>query len=355
MGTMTDHFWTIHGSPMPCSTRRNRARTVVIGVILVLLGGLVPAPAFATGDTVVLPPARQSFAIGAGGAKISIKEYGPGADEAPTIVLVHGWPDNSDVWNKVIPFLLPKYHVVNYDPRGSGLSDHPKAVYDYALPLLSQDFEAVINATAPGKKVHILAHDWGGTQTWESAARIPDRFSSFTVISGESLDFLGPHVVPQLLSPPAWPGLSVQAIASSYVFFNKLPFLPEVAWRTGIAEQAIRMVFAAQGAEREAYSPEDGISQTNLYRANIPDKILFPTYSRVDVPVVQRITPTQDKFVTPALNVPLEQRVRSLWERTVDTDHWAPLIAPEKIALFTSQLVEFREHGIAAPAGVVVK
>lgn len=287
--------------------------------------------------------------------QISVKEYGRTAAQAPTVVLVHGWPDNAGVWNGVIPYLSGAYHVVNYDPRGSGPSGHPGAVTDYSLELLSRDFEAVINAKAPGKAVHVLAHDWGSIQTWESARRIPGRFSSFTSISGPSLDLAAHSVRANLALPPQWPALLYQAIASSYVTFNFIPNLSELLWGTGLGNDLVTSIIKlTEGGVRGPYEGADGASQTNLYRANILDRLVAPRYSSVNIPVVQQIVPTNDLFVTPVFYKDLEDKVPSLWRRSVQGGHWVVLTAPQVIAEQTAQVIEFREHGAAPPAGVVV-
>ena len=48
---------------------------------------------------------------------------------APTILMVHGFPDNSLIWQKVAERLAPLFRVVAYDVRGAGESSVPKATY----------------------------------------------------------------------------------------------------------------------------------------------------------------------------------------------------------------------------------
>ena len=40
----------------------------------------------------------------------------------PTVILVHGYPDNHEVWDGVVAQLQNDFHVVTYDVRGSGAS-----------------------------------------------------------------------------------------------------------------------------------------------------------------------------------------------------------------------------------------
>lgn len=44
----------------------------------------------------------------------------------PVVVLVHGHPDNQDVWEPVIQYLIHDYYIVTYDVRGAGMSSVPR-------------------------------------------------------------------------------------------------------------------------------------------------------------------------------------------------------------------------------------
>ncbi len=47
-----------------------------------------------------------------------------GNPEATPIVLVHGYPDNHSVWDKVATALSREYLVIRYDVRGAGRPDN---------------------------------------------------------------------------------------------------------------------------------------------------------------------------------------------------------------------------------------
>src|SRR5205085_969867 len=57
--------------------------------------------------------------------------------------------------------------------------------------LLVRDMAAVIDAVSPDEKVHLVGHDWGSIQAWEAVTTMPERFASFTSISGPGLDHAG--------------------------------------------------------------------------------------------------------------------------------------------------------------------
>ena len=56
--------------------------------------------------------------------------------DAPTLLLVHGYPDNHEVWLPLIRELANDYRIVAYDVRGCGASQVPRRVQDYRLPQL---------------------------------------------------------------------------------------------------------------------------------------------------------------------------------------------------------------------------
>src|ERR1700691_3532985 len=93
------------------------------------------------------------------GLDLALSERGD--PSRPTVVLVHGFPNTSGVWEPVARHLSPRFHVVAYDVRGAGDSDAPETRAGYALPVLVEDIAAVIDAGSPGAPVHLVAHDRG--------------------------------------------------------------------------------------------------------------------------------------------------------------------------------------------------
>lgn len=301
---------------------------------------------------------RQLFATSRDGTRIAVYEQGRPAAQAPTVVLVHGYPDTAALWDGVAAELEARYHVLRYDTRGSGASDHPAGARPYRLPLLADDFQAVIDLAAPGKPVHLVGHDWGGVQSWEPAARadLAPRIASLTIISGPSIDLTGQELRNSRgRSAAEWAGLMEQLASSSYIAVFHLPLLPELAWYGGAAEPAIGALQAFEGAERRpGYQPSDGAHAVNLYRANIVPRALAPTYDYVDVPLVQLIIPLRDRYVRPQVWMHYEDAVPLLWKRSIDAGHWVPESEPEFVAAGIAEAIEYRERGTPPSAEVEV-
>jgi pimeloyl-ACP methyl ester carboxylesterase len=84
-----------------------------------------------------------------------------GEPERPALVLVHGYPNTKELWQAAVAALADRLHVIAYDVRGAGESSAPRALAAYDFERLGDDFEAVIEATAPGRKIHLVGRDWG--------------------------------------------------------------------------------------------------------------------------------------------------------------------------------------------------
>ncbi|WP_321966794.1 alpha/beta fold hydrolase [Burkholderia cepacia] len=285
-----------------------------------------------------LPASRDRMVVSTDGARIAVHEYGLLAGQAPTIVLVHGYPDTSHVWDQVVARLAPNYHVVAYDTRGSGDSEHPAPglfSVPYKLTRLSADLNAVIDATSGGQRVHLVGHDWGSIQSWESVARgaVASKIASYTSISGPSLDLVSNWARNNLVNPLQWGNLITQAVSSAYIIGLDFPVLPEVAWATGLPNGLLNFLVQLEGGTREPYQSGDGATALNLYRANVLERLLLPAYNKVVTQKVQVIVPTLDLFVKEATSVDsLKGVVQNPQIVRIDAGHWVQLSHPDEVS-----------------------
>ncbi len=80
-----------------------------------------------------------------------------GAD--PAIVLMHGFPDNHHLYDRLVPHLAGR-HVVTFDFLGWGESDKPSK-YDYTFANQVGDLDAVVNGLGLDR-VLLVVHDASG-------------------------------------------------------------------------------------------------------------------------------------------------------------------------------------------------
>src|SRR5215472_9931969 len=88
--------------------------------------------------------------------RIYAREY---AGEEPTIILMHGFPDNLHLYDRLVPHLSSR-RVVAFDFLGWGASDKP-ANYAYTAKNQEGDLDAVIKQLRLGQVV-LVAHDASG-------------------------------------------------------------------------------------------------------------------------------------------------------------------------------------------------
>jgi pimeloyl-ACP methyl ester carboxylesterase len=79
-------------------------------------------------------------------------------------------------------------------------------------------------------------------------------------------------------------------------------------------------------------------SSVNLYRANVPRRLLRPRPWTTSVPV-QLVVATRDGFVTPRSLEGMEERCSKLTRVEVDEGHWLPRARPAELAELVSSFV----------------
>ncbi|ASR39724.1 short chain dehydrogenase [Prauserella marina] len=275
------------------------------------------------------------------GVRLSVNVTGE--KTAPTVVLVHGYPDNSAMWSGVAD-RLTGYRVVRYDVRGAGASEAPPSRSGYRLDQLADDLAAVADAVSPHRPFHVLAHDWGSIQAWHAVTgdRLRGRISSFTSISGPDLDHVG-HWFRQQLRRPTPRRLRnafAQLAHSAYIAFFQLPVIPESSWRLGVMPLLIRRLDPSAGKQDK----RDGINGLELYRANMFTRIGKPAERGTDVPV-QVLVPKGDRFVTGPLQAEVARWATNLRVRRISGTHWVPRSDPGLIASATAEFVDHVEGG----------
>ena len=95
-----------------------------------------------------LTPGRRGFALGSGGVKLEWEQFGP--DDAPAILLTHGWSLTHDTWYYQKKALSQEFRVIVWDLRGTDRSEAP-ADRDYSMEAMTADLAAVCEATEAGR------------------------------------------------------------------------------------------------------------------------------------------------------------------------------------------------------------
>lgn len=284
----------------------------------------------------------HSEVISADGLRLAVQRHGdPGR---PTVVAVHGYPDDHTVWDGVAEALRDRHHVVTYDVRGAGASATPAGRAGYDLERLAEDLRAVLDAVSPNAPVHLLAHDWGAIQAWHAVTGpyLDGRVASFTSISGPCLDHVGLFF--RRRGPRALREVVRQGLASWYTLLFRAPVLPELVWRSGLGG---RLVAGTEGVPRPRV--RDAVNGLELYRRNIPARLGAPQPRRTGVPV-QVLAPRGDRYVTPPLQAQVSAYAPDLRVRHLPGGHWVVRSRPDVIARCVAELVAHTGGAPETPA-----
>ena len=123
-------------------------------------------------DSAMAEPSRVTYhTTQVDGLKIFYREAGP--KDAPTVVLLHGFPSSSHMFRELIPRLSDKYHVVAPDYPGYGYSDAPSPEqYAYTFDHLADTVDHFL--TQQGiTKYSIYIQDYGSPVDSGSQRGIP--------------------------------------------------------------------------------------------------------------------------------------------------------------------------------------
>lgn len=120
------------------------------------------------------------------GVEIFYREAG--AKDAPTLVLLHGYPTSSHMYRNLIRELSDEYHLIAPDFPGYGRSEQPPInKFKYTFDNLSNITESLINQLCI-KKFSLYLMDYGAPVGFRIAARNPERIQSLIIQNGNAYE-----------------------------------------------------------------------------------------------------------------------------------------------------------------------
>jgi len=209
-----------------------------------------------------------------------------GRADSRLLILLHGFPEFSGAWRRLIPPLVRAgLHVVAPDQRGYAQSDKPQALDAYAIDVLGADVLRLADACGAARFC-LAGHDWGGVVAWWVALHHPERLDRLAILNA-------PH-------PAAFERVvrrdPRQLARSWYVAAFQLPRLPEwLMSRRGMAAAVRALVDSSRPGTfsvedlaryRQAWSyPGAWTGMINWYRAGVrrpssvrvPPRVVVPT------------------------------------------------------------------------------
>ncbi|WP_042263778.1 alpha/beta fold hydrolase [Paraburkholderia heleia] len=113
------------------------------------------------------------------GVKIFYREAGP--RDAPTIVLLHGFPSSSREFDSLIPLLATHYHLIAPDFPGFGQSDAPSpTAYTYTFDHLAQTTSELLDQLGVNR-YSLYLHDYGGPVGFRIMVAHPERLQALVI------------------------------------------------------------------------------------------------------------------------------------------------------------------------------
>jgi pimeloyl-ACP methyl ester carboxylesterase len=118
--------------------------------------------------------------------EVFYREAGP--QDAPVILLLHGFPTSSNMFRNLIPRLATSFHVVAPDYPGFGQSSMPSHNdFDYSFENLTNVVEALVDKLGL-TRYSIYVMDYGAPIGYRLALRHPERVQALIVQNGNAYD-----------------------------------------------------------------------------------------------------------------------------------------------------------------------
>jgi pimeloyl-ACP methyl ester carboxylesterase len=271
--------------------------------------------------------------VGKGDDRIHYVTTGDG----PPVLLVHGFPSFWYVWFDQMEAFGACRTMIAIDAPGAGRSGRHGRDADYRVARLARQLDRAIAALAPGEKVTLVGHDWGGALAWSYAQWRPQRLDRLAVFSAPPYDLF----LDMLADDPA------QRAASAYVARLKAldretiadRNVPATLFETAYGRAVADAVLTPEEGElfRAALSSPAAIDAgIAWYRANIPpfDKIApgggWPRRAApVDIPVLL-VEGSEDRTFAPSLAMRARSKASNLTAAMLKgVGHWTPFEDPQ--------------------------
>lgn len=118
------------------------------------------------------------------GIDVFYREAGP--SNAPTVVLLHGFPSSSNMFRNLIPALGDRYHVIAPDYPGFGQSEAPdRAQFRYGFARYAELMDALLTRLGV-QRYAIYVMDYGAPVGYRLALRHPERITALITQNGNA-------------------------------------------------------------------------------------------------------------------------------------------------------------------------
>jgi len=275
------------------------------------------------------------------GVTLNVALAGP--EDAPPVILLHGFPESHRTWRGVAPLLEDSFRLIMPDQRGFAGSDRPLDVHEYETDKLIGDIFALAEALGV-ERFALVGHDWGGAIAWPAAMRNDPRLTKLAIVNA-------PH---PLIFQKSLIEDSDQRAASQYINWFRVPGAEKAIEAMGF-EAFFQKTFmshvelaSVSEEEKQQYiaewsQPGGMLPMLNWYRATklivpppgatvaVPD-FLLRAFPKIHVPTLV-VWGMKDPALLPLQLDGLEALVDDLTVvKLADAGHFAPWEAPDQVA-----------------------
>ncbi len=292
-----------------------------------LSGGTTALGAASLLDLPEVEGVRHRF-VDADGLAVHIAEAGD--EDAPPILLLHGFPQHWLMWRGVIEQLAPQFRLIAPDLRGFGWTEAPGNGYDGET--FATDQVHLLDALEI-ESIKVIGHDWGGWTSFLLGIEHPERVERMIVCNS-------PHPWPNVE-----PRLALELWRSWYALAVATPVLgPRLLERTSFAAGILRrgnIGTPFDPGELEAYmdrlrEPSRAHAVSSLYRYYLRSFTngLRGSWEakRLDVPTLL-LFGEKDLYVTPRALPGYEKHAPEMeLEMVADSGHFLVDEKPDLVA-----------------------
>lgn len=131
-------------------------------------------------------PSVNHRTVSVNGLEVFYREAGP--EDAPAILLLHGYPTSSHMFRHLIPALADKYRVIAPDHIGFGRSSSPSVEeFAYSFDALA-DVTSAFLRTAGISKYSVYVQDYGAPIAWRLALAQPEAIEGVISQNGNAYE-----------------------------------------------------------------------------------------------------------------------------------------------------------------------
>jgi pimeloyl-ACP methyl ester carboxylesterase len=263
------------------------------------------------------------------GRKVFYREAG--APEAPTLLLLHGFPSSSHMFRDLIPLLADRFHIVAPDLPGFGKSDMPpREEFDYTFEHITDAIDRLTEILGL-ERFALYVFDYGAPVGFRIATRHPERITAIVSQNGNAYE----------------EGLS-DGWAPVQAYWKD----PSPATREGIrmlVQPETTVWQYTHGVPDEARVSPDGYGLDNYYLAregaqeiqldifldyatNVALYPKFQEYFRTSKPPLLAVWGKNDPFFLPAGAEAFKRDIPDAEVRFIETGHFALETHAEEIA-----------------------